>query len=272
MSDEIIEAAAPELETTEAETTETVAEEEQPEQTKEKDPWYKRRIDELTKEKWEARRQAERLEQALAQQQKILERLAPEPAAPKAPEIQPPSPENYAGGQYDPRYMQDMLAYQREVVMQDARAAMQAEWQQREQQQQLAQQQQRIEQAETAMRQQHADYDAVISTITQDHRLAQNPTIRQAILETDNGPQIAYLLGRNPALAYEIASLPPIAAGIKLASLMQPPEPSRTPPPVRPLSGTSGSTKKSYADMSASEFIAARNAEERAKRDARYKR
>ena len=272
---EVIEQPVADLETTESEAVEAAEEQEQPEPPKEKDPWYKRRIDELTKEKWEARRQSERLEQALAQQQAILERLAPQQAPePQISQLQPPNPENYSGGQYDPRFQQDMYQYIAAKSAYDAQAAVRAEFEQREQQQQIAQQQARIKAAEAEARQRLPDYDAVIANVINDQTLMQSDTIRQAMLGMDNGPEVAYLLGRNPELAYEIATLPPIAAGIKLAGLLnQQPTASKAPPPIKPINGVSGgSGKKAYADMSPAEFIAARNAEEKAKREARYKR
>ena len=42
------------------------------------DPWYKRRIDELTRDKHEARRQVERMEKLMQQQEEMLRRVQPE--------------------------------------------------------------------------------------------------------------------------------------------------------------------------------------------------
>lgn len=270
---EAVETAAEQVE---IEASEAVEASEETEQPKEKDPWYKRRIDELTREKHDARRQADRLEKALSQQQAILEQLtAKQQQAPVPQQIQPPDPQQYPGGVYDQRYINDMLAYTRESAVMEARQVISQEWQQREQAQRHHAEQQRIAQAETAARRQFADYDAVIENITSDPQLAQNETIRQAVLGLENGPMIAYHLGKNPELAYEIASLPPIAAGMKLAAIINgTPTSSKAPAPIKPLHGTSGSVgaKKSYSEMSTAEFIAARNAEERKAREARYKR
>ena len=120
-----------------------------------------------------------------------------------------------------------------------------------------------------------ADYDAVIEGITSDPRLAQNPTIRQALLGLDNGPEIAYTLGKNLDVAYEIANMNPIQAGMKLAELINraPRTTKNAPAPVKPIGATGTITgKKSYAEMSTAEYIAARNAEELAARQARMKR
>ena len=65
-----IEAQAPEevTESTEGEATEIEATAQD-----KQEPWYKRRIDELTRDKHEARRQSERLEKVLAQQEEMLQ-------------------------------------------------------------------------------------------------------------------------------------------------------------------------------------------------------
>ena len=235
-----------------------------------KDPWYKRRIDELTKDKHEARRHAERLERMLEQissQQKV-----PEPVAPS---IQPPDPNDYAGGQYDPRYLQAQLEYTRVSAIEEAKRAVAAEYEQRAQAEKQAAAASRLETAEAATRAKFSDYDAVIEGITSDSRLAQNPTIRAALLGTDNGPEIAYILGKNLDVAYEISQMSPVQAGMRLAELMNraPRTIKNAPTPVKTINTTGTVTgKKTYADMSTAEYIAARNAEEKAAKMARYKR
>ena len=248
----------------EEETLQSEAEKEQ------KDPWYKRRIDELTKDKHEARRHAERLEKMLEQIASQQQR-APEPVAPS---IQPPDPNDFAGGQYDPRYIQAQLEYTRISAVEEAKRAIAAEYEQRAQAEKQAQATARLETAEAATRAKFADYDAVIEGITSDARLAQNPTIRQALLGTDNGPEIAYMLGKNLDVAYEISQMNPIQAGMRLAELINhaPRKVSNAPTPIKPLNATGTTPGKTLYDMSPAEFIAARNAEERAKREARIKR
>lgn len=242
----------------------------QPEDKEQKDPWYKRRIDELTKDKHEARRHAERLEKMLEQISNQQQR-APEPVAPN---IQPPDPNDFAGGQYDPRYIQAQLEYTRVSAIEEAKRAVAAEYEQRAQYERQTQAQAKLEASEAATRAKFADYDAVIEGITSDPRLAQNPTIRQALLGLDNGPEIAYMLGKNPDVAYEIANMNPIQAGMRLAEIINraPRKTSNAPAPIKPLGTTGANPAKTLYEMSPAEFIAARNAEERAKREARIKR
>lgn len=241
----------------------------QPEDKEQKDPWYKRRISELTADKHDYRRQIERLEKIIEQtatQQKALE--------PVAPSIQPPDPNDFAGGQYDPRYVQAQLEYTRVSAIEEAKRAVAAEYEQRAQYERQAQAHAKLEASEAATRAKFADYDAVIEGITSDPRLAQNPTIRQALLGLDNGPEIAYTLGKNLDVAYEISQMNPIQAGMRLAEIINraPRRTSNAPSPIKPLGTTGANPAKTLYEMSPHEFIAARNAEERAKREARIKR
>lgn len=242
----------------------------------EKDPWYKRRIDELTRDKHEARRQAERLEKILEQQEAMLRQIQPQKAAEESA-FAPPNPDDYVGGQFDPRYMQDMMAFTRESAKIEAIEAVKREQQAMMQHQALAEQQRKLETAEAAARARYNDYDGVIEQITSDPILAQNPVIRQALLGLENGPDIAYTLGKNLDVAYELANMNPIQAGMRLAELVNraPRRVSNAPTPIKPLSGASGGTpgnSKELSDMSTAEYIAARNAEEMAMRQARMKR
>ena len=244
----------------------------QAEDKQQKDPWYKRRIDELTRDKHDYRRQLERLEKII--EQSANQQRAPEPVAPN---IQPPNPNDFAGGQFDPRYMDAMLNYTRESAVIEARQAVAQEYEQRQAEQMFYAAQAKLETGEAAARAKYADYDAVIDPITADPRLAQNPTIRQAVLGLENGPDIAYVLGRNLDVAYEIASMHPIQAGMKLAELMNraPRKVTNAPNPIHPLNGAATSSprgSKNYAEMTTAEYIAARNAEERSRKESRIKR
>jgi hypothetical protein len=272
MSDEV-EIESP-VEVQEVETQEVESEAvELSEEVAEADPWYKKRIDELTKDKHDARRQAERLEQMLEKQEQILRQYSPiQDQAPSA--LAPPEPSQFAGGQYDPRYMDAMMQYTRESAVMEAKQAVAQEYEQRARAQTQQVAQAKLETAEAAARVRYADYDSIIERITSDPILAQNQTIREAILGMENGPDIAYQLGRNLDVAYEISNMSPIQAGMRLASIIrQDAKSSAAPKPIRPINGTGGTNNvKSYSEMSTSEYIAARNAEDRAKLVARMKR
>lgn len=234
-----------------------------------KDPWYKRRIDELTKEKYEARRHAERMEQLYAKQQQVLEQFQPPPSQPT--KIQAPDPAQYAGGIYDPRYMEDRFAYAEAVAEEKASQRFEQLYEQRVAQQRQQEHAQRLEAAEAAARTKFADYDVAIEGIVQDPTLSSSEVIRQVVLGA-NGPEIAYMLGKNLDVAYEIANLDPISAGMKIAEMMNrtPRKTTNAPTPIRPLS-QAGSTpsRKTTAEMTTEEFIQYRNAQELEARRAR---
>jgi hypothetical protein len=146
----------------EVENDESTEGEEVSEQPKpEKDPWYKRRIDELTRDKHEARRQAERLEKVLEQQEAMLRQMQPQRAAQEDMGPISPNPDDYVGGQFDPRYMQDMMAYTRESAKIEAIEAVKREQQAMMQHQAMAEQQRKLETAEAAARAKYSDYDGV---------------------------------------------------------------------------------------------------------------
>jgi hypothetical protein len=279
MSEEIIESTPVEIQEVESQEVELEGNQEEVETTEEptsekQDPWYKKRIDELTRDKHEARRQAERLEKMLEQQEQILRQYSPAQEQ-QAPSLAPPDPSQFAGGQYDPRYMDAMMQYTRESAVMEAKQAVAQEYEQRARLQTQQAAQAKLETAEAAARVRYADYDSVIERITSDPILAQNQTIREAILGMENGPDIAYQLGRNLDIAYEISNMSPVQAGMRLAAIVrQDARTSSAPKPIRPINGTGGTVNstKSYAEMSTSEYIAARNAEDKAKLVARLKR
>lgn len=114
---------------------------------------------------------------------------------------------------------------------------------------------------ETIARERFPDYDAV----------AHNPnvpisdTMAQVILKSENGPEIAYHLGKNPQEAARIARLPALDQAAELgaikAKLNAPKAPPKQPPaPVDPVSGIRAGGSKDPAKMTMAEYVAWRNA------------
>jgi hypothetical protein len=101
--------------------------------------------------------------------------------------------------------------------------------------------------------------------------VAENPSLpittqmADMILTADNGPDIAYHLGKNPALAARIAAMSPIEAAMALGEVkasLKPPQPRKTsqaPDPINPVKG-GGGTAKDPSKMSHDEFRAWREA------------
>jgi len=86
----------------------------------------------------------------------------------------------------------------------------------------------------------------------------------EALMETDNGIDVAYHLATHPAEANKIAKLPPVAQARAIweleAKVTKPKEPavSKAPPPVKPVRGGTASASKPVSEMSMSEYAAFR--------------
>ena len=104
-------------------------------------------------------------------------------------------------------------------------------------------------------RQRVPDFD----TVAHNPNLAITPVMADAIRESGRGPEIAYYLGKNPAEAAHIASLPPVSQAIAIARLegrisTGTPSVSRAPEPIGTLSGRGGGSVKSLEDMDFEEY------------------
>lgn len=114
---------------------------------------------------------------------------------------------------------------------------------------------------ETEARERFADYD----TVTRNPNVAITPDMASLIRDSEHGPDIAYHLGKNPAEAARIASLSPIRQAAELGKLevaLAAPKPSRKVPaaPVQPVSAIAAGGSKDPAKMSMSEYAAWRKA------------
>lgn len=206
-------------------------------------PWFTKRIDELTAN-WreEQRRNAQLME-------KVLEMQKPSQPEPETTQVGEPKLDSFET--YED-YVSALAEYKADQKIQA--------WQQSQQQETQAQQQERERQEFEAradqFRQEHPDYD----TVALNPQLPVSAAMAEAIQLADNGPEILYNLGQNPAEAARIASLSPLQAAIELGRMTvaqaAPPPKTRTnaPPPVEPLSGGSGSRTIDPERMSADEW------------------
>jgi hypothetical protein len=161
-----------------------------------------KRIDELTRN-W---REAERREAALL---KILEREQPR-ETPKPQEDT--SPRTLADFGYDEGKFQSYIFGQAEKRSREAARAELKESQEREakERRQTSFASKASEFAKTV-----EDYDSVVTN----PRLAITPEMAEAIRESDDGPALAYHLGKNPEIAEKLAQLPPFAAARELGKI-----------------------------------------------------
>lgn len=217
-----------------------------------KKPGVHQRIDELTKEKHDARRAAEDAqrerdhwrEQALRAQQAAQQ---PQPVQAAETETGEPTLESCDFDQA--RFQREWYSYQRT---------------QEKKQEAVQKRQQAFAEKESAFRAEHPDYDAVVRNPT----LPITQQVAEVILDTDDPPAIAYYLGQNPEEAAAIAQMTPHQIGRAIGRIeaklsappasdaLRQPEPktvTKAPAPVTTLSG-SPAVVKSYEDMSPKEY------------------
>ncbi len=186
--------------------------------------WAHERIDELTRQRREAERQAEYW-RAMAQQKANIDDL-----------------------DYDDQIAARVTARQREEMAQSAEYAVRS----------VAQQV--FEAREAGVRERYADYDIVAKNPS----LPITNEMAEVILESDAGPELAYHLGKNPAEAARIARLNPRLQAAELGKLevrLTAPKPAakQPPQPIQPVNGIAAGGARDPDKMSMSEYIAWRN-------------
>jgi hypothetical protein len=114
---------------------------------------------------------------------------------------------------------------------------------------------------ETVAREKFADYD----TVARNPNVPITPTMAEIIRDSDVGPDLAYHLGKNLAEAARIAALQPSRQAVELGKLearITAPKalPNRAPAPVQPVSGIAAGGTKDPGKMSFEEYKAWREA------------
>lgn len=106
------------------------------------------------------------------------------------------------------------------------------------------------------MRQKHEDFEAVIN------RPVFTPELRDAVFESDTGPELAYFLGKNESEAMRIGNLPPAGMMKEIGKLEMKfsAEPGKrsvsgAPEPITPVTGTA-TVAKDPEKMSTAEWMA----------------
>lgn len=170
--------------------------------------WFRKRIDRFTRTQRETERERDHWrEMAMRQQPQAPQQQAPAgQPAPLPPQIAAqigpePRPEDFPAGEFDPKYLRAVSAYDRKV--EGAQQFMQQQDVQRRQAQEatVTSWQKKAEAAQAR----YADF----------HEVATNPDVpispamAEAIADSETGADVAYWLGKNPAEAARIAAMPP---------------------------------------------------------------
>lgn len=210
-------------------------------------PWFQKRIDEVTAQKYEAQRQAEYYKG-------LAEGRTPQTQA-EAPRDGPPQLE-----QFD-----TFEEFERANIRFELKQTLAEERQQERERAALSS----FEERAAAVRASKPDFDSVALN----PRLPVTPTMAQAIHESDLGPEVLYHLGSNPQEAARISalSIPRQAAelGRIEAALTKPPTANAAavkpipPAPPQSVTGLSAGLSKTPEEMSYTEFKAWREAEEK---------
>lgn len=219
-------------------------------------PGVQQRIDELTRQRHEAEREA------------AYWRQRAEPPAPAPAVATKPTPDKF--NDYAD-YVEALTEWKAEQKVTEALSK--RDQQQAEQAQQTAQQAkaQTFAERQQATRAAITDYDEVMSAAA-DVRIA--PHVHEVLLESEQGPAIAYHLAKNPDEAERLSAMSPLAAARELgrleASLAKSAPPqgaapapkpvSKAPAPIKPLGAGATSTNTDPAKMPMDEYVKWRKA------------
>lgn len=237
------------------EPAEIVEPEPQPEPEEEKVPkGAQKRIDQITREKYEERRARERADAELAAIKRELEQLKQKPPEPaKTLPNGAPDPDKYPAGRYDPDYLEAVTDYK----VQQRFEAQQA-------QQQAAQRQQSIGAMEAKAQEAYPDYQEATQEFL-NHPLARVPQFREILIDSENPAELSYFLGKNPQELDAISQMTPTQAiryigklEAKISSTPTEPEKkpvSAAPKPIAPLvSAKTTVVTKDPAKMTMAEY------------------
>ena len=229
-------------------TTETEAQPDAGEGSEERvkrEPWFQKRINEVTRDKYAAQREAEALRAEIAQLR------TPTPTeAPKGP----PTLDDHGW---------DEAAYQRATAEYYSKQAEQAAESVFQRQQRKAEETTRMQTVHGKLAEasaKYADFDAAAQMIPT------NDAVMEMLTNVPNAVDVLYEVGRNPAEADRIFSLSPYLQTLelgKIAARLESPKPNnRTipPPPPQTVGGLSAGLAKRPEDMTTAEYIEARRA------------
>lgn len=168
-----------------------------------------KRLDELTREKYEERRRADAIQAQLERTIAIIERQSGAEKPVQHDVNAAPDPENYPEGDADISYIRDMARYEVRQEFEAQRA--------------LAERQKvvsEIEAREAEAKARYADYSEVVTDKTLYPITQKSPQLLEVIATHENGPDIAYYLGKNPKVALELAGMNPYHAAIKIGQIL----------------------------------------------------
>lgn len=196
-----------------------------------------KRIDELTRARREAERQAEYW-------QGVATQTAPEARGDKPSRDDYAEQDDYIEALTEWKAEQAVTRVQREQAAQSANHARQSAWEAREAQTKAS----------------IPDYDAVVPVST----VPIKPHVVEALMDADAGPSLAYHLAKNPDVAARLNAMTPTRAAIELGrietTLTAPAVkvPSNAPTPITPITPQASGRTVDLSKASMEDYIAER--------------
>ena len=194
---------------------------------------FQRRISELTRQREEERREKERL---LALVERLTVNGQERQGESKSTELVEPTREQFDS--YE-EFIEARAAYRAEKAVETKLRAIE---EQRTQQAAQAKQAEAQRQWQTRMAEAAEKIPDFVDVLGQS-TAPSTPTMMQAIIESDAGPQVAYYLAQNPAEAARIASLSPASQAREIGKLedrvTKPAKASSAPEPIKPVGSRS---------------------------------
>ncbi len=203
-----------------------------PEQVEERDrkragERFGRKLDKAYRQRAEAQARADLLERQL-NEFKQAQSVQQQPKVEGEPTL--------AQFDYDPeKYAQSKAEFAKTQVQKEIETRQRTEYQKQETQRLLSSWEEKVARAEDK----YDDFETIVG------ELQPTTPFIAALMEADNGEDIAYHLGKNPKEAERIAKLPPLAQVREIGKLEaklsskpdEPKTPSKAPAPITPLTG-----------------------------------
>lgn len=221
------------------------------------------RINALTREKYEAQKQAEALQSQLQQiQEQIYQRQAVENVGQDMPTL--------AQFDYNEEAYQQAIQQWSQKQVQTYQQTLEQQRQQAEQYKQAQAEQQKLQQAVAEGQAKYPDFMTKVFDPNLPSLRDMNPYAFQAVMESEAGVDVAYYLANNPQEVYAFASMNPVQAIKHVARLEAQfaEKPKAKAPLSKPPTKVSGSAEavKDPANMTTEEFMQWRESQIRAKK------
>lgn len=225
---------------------------EQPEQEPEHKPGknLQRRIDKLTRERYDAQREA-------AYWRGLAEGKQP-PAPKEDAAIERPDPSQFTD---QAQYFEALADWKADQKVRQALSEREKQEQQQSKQHQQAEAIATYQKRAQEFSQESPDFLDVIESADD---VPMSDAMQELILGSEEGPRIAYYLAQNPDTAYRLSQMQPIQAArefgrIEAQVTAKPapaPKPSSAPKPITPTRGSGGQFTKDPDQMSDAEWYA----------------